>query len=190
MRVSRRQALTVAAFAPLASTPAFGEPVDEKRSEEIAGSEVAARNAELIRRHYAVLNTGDVVAAAQFYAEDTRNHGVPVGRQGVLRVLTDIYGTFPDWRMETEDLAAIDDDVIVRMIVTGTHKGVGKIPVNGGLLVGVPPTGKSFKVQHIHWHTLKQGLIVEHRANRDDVGMMQQLGLLPAAAGRYDIPPR
>jgi predicted ester cyclase len=104
-----------------------------------------------------------------------------------IAVLTDIYVTFPDWRMEIEDVAAIGDDIIVRMIVTGTHKGVGKIPVNGGLLVGVAPTGKSFKVQHIHWYTLKDGLIVEHRACLDDVGMRQELGLLPAVK-RYDLP--
>jgi predicted ester cyclase len=53
--------------------------------------------------------------------------------------------------------------------------------------VGVPPTGKAFKVQHIHWYTLKDGLIIEHRANRDDIGMMQELGLLPAVK-RYDLP--
>jgi hypothetical protein len=34
-------------------------------------------------------------------------------------------------------------------------------------------------VQHIHWYVLENGLLVEHWANRDDVGMMQQLGLLP-----------
>lgn len=134
-----------------------------------------------------MLNSGDIPAAVQFFAEDTRNHGVPVGRQAVLRVLTDIHTTFPDWRMEIEELGVVGDDVMVRMIVTGTHKGVGKIPVNGGLLVGVPPSGNTFNVQHIHWYTLKDGLIVEHRACRDDVGMMQQLGLLPPVK-RYDLP--
>jgi predicted ester cyclase len=48
------------------------------------------------------------------------------------------------------------------------------------LLVGVPPTGRSFSVQHIHWFTLASGTIAEHRATHDDIGMMIQLGLLPA----------
>ncbi len=65
----------------------------------------------------------------------------------------------PDWRTEIQDLAAIGDDVVVRVISTGTHKGVGKIPVNGGLLVNVPPSGNTFKVQSIHWYTLKDSLI-------------------------------
>ncbi len=48
------------------------------------------------------------------------------------------------------------------------------------MLVGVEPTGKRFEVSHIHWYTLRDGKIVEHYANRDDLGMMRQLGLLPA----------
>lgn len=147
----------------------------------------ASSNADIIRHHHDVLNGGDVAAAVQFYAEDTRNHGVPVGRTGVLQVLTEIHTIFPDFRMEIEDLAAIGNDVIVRMMVTGTHKEVGQIPVLGGLLVGVPPSGRSFKVQHIHWYTLEGGLIIEHRANRNDVGMMRELGLLPDVA-RDDLP--
>jgi steroid delta-isomerase-like uncharacterized protein len=187
MLIARRKALAAVVLAPIAAGSARAEPIDEATSTNIEPTELAARNADAIRRHHAALNSGDVAVAAAFFAEDTRNHGAPVGRKGVLRVLTDIYETFPDWRMDIQNLAAIGDDVVVRVIVTGTHKGVGKIPVNGGLLVGVPPTGKSFKVQHIHWYTLKDGLIVEHRANRDDVGMMQELGLLPAVQ-RYDLP--
>ena len=86
--------------------------------------------------------------------------------------------------MAIDDLVAVDDAVVIRTTVTATHAGIGRLPVLGGLLVGVPPTGRGFKVQHIHWLTLKDGLFVEHRANRDDVGMMRQLGLLqtsPAA---------
>jgi predicted ester cyclase len=51
--------------------------------------------------------------------------------------------------------------------------------VNGGMLVGVPPTGRHFEVQHIHLMQVRGGKIVEHFANRDDLGMMKQLGLLP-----------
>ncbi|MDB5967554.1 MAG: hypothetical protein JWQ90_4 [Hydrocarboniphaga sp.] len=187
MKINRRQALALVALASVAPAAVRADPVDEGKSEEIERTDRAAGNAEIIRRQNEAANRGDLAAAVLFLAEDTRNHGMPVGRQGVLRVLTDIHNTFPDWHMEIESLAAIGDDVIVRSIVTGTHLGVGKIPVNGGLLVGVPPTGKRFKVQHIHWSTLKNGLVIEHRATRDDIGMMQQLGLLPAVK-RYDLP--
>ena len=166
---------------------ARAEPIDPPTPDDVGAGDVVTRNVAAVRAHHALLDAGKVAEAVQSFAVDARNHGVPVGRKGLLRVLSDIYTTFPDWRMEIVSLDAVGSDVVVRCIVSGTHKGVGRIPVNGGLLVGVPPTGKSFKVQHIHWYTLKDGLIVEHRANRDDIGMMQELGLLPAVK-RYDLP--
>ncbi len=184
MAFKRRTALAALAMLPITAS---AEPVDPPTPDDIVPDDVVKRNVAAIRAHHDLLNQGKVAEAVAYFAEDTRNHGVPVGRKGVLRVLTDIYTTFPDWRMEIVSLDAVGDDVVVRCIVSGTHRGIGKIPVNGGLLVGVPPTGKSFKVQHIHWYTLKNALIVEHRANRDDVGMMQELGLLPAVK-RYDLP--
>jgi steroid delta-isomerase-like uncharacterized protein len=151
--------------------------------------ETPTKNAEIVRRLFDVLNTGDVVAAVQFYAPDALNHGRPVGREGFQRVLSDIHATFPDQHVAIDDLVAVDNAVVIRTTVTGTHTGVGRLPVNGGLLVGVPPTGRRYKVQHIHWHTLRDGLIVEHRANRDDVGMLQQLGLLPTSSSTPSAQP-
>jgi predicted ester cyclase len=140
------------------------------------------RNRETIRQHHERLNSRDVQAAVLDYAVDARNHGRPVGREGLRLVLEDIYTTFPDWRMEIIEMVADGDSVVVRCTVSGTHRGVAKRAVNGGMLIGVAPTQKRFEVQHIHWYTLRDGKIVDHRANRDDVGMMRQLGLLPPVA--------
>jgi steroid delta-isomerase-like uncharacterized protein len=140
------------------------------------------KNREVIRRQHEKLNRGDWKAAVEDFAEDTRNHGRPVGRQGVRRVLEDIYTTFPDCRFEIAEMVAEGDSVVVRCTMSGTHRGTGKLPVNGGMLAGVAPTQKHFEVQHIHWYKLHDGKIVDHRANRDDIGMMQQLGLLPKVA--------
>ena len=65
-------------------------------------------------------------------------------------------------------------------MTSGTHEGVGRIPVNGGMLVGVAPTHRRFKAESIHWFKLKNGKIVDHYATRDDLSMMQQLGLSPS----------
>jgi hypothetical protein len=59
------------------------------------------------------------------------------------------------------------------------HTGVSRFPIDGGYLLDKPPSGRTFRQRHIHWLTLKDGLIVEHRACRDDVGMAVDLGLLP-----------
>jgi len=150
---------------------ALGQTVDEVN-----------RNRDAIRQHHERLNHGDVQAAVLDYAADAKNHGRPVGREGLRLVLEDIYTTFPDWRMEIVEIVAEGDSVVVRCTVSGTHRGVAKRSVNGGMLLGVAPTQKRFEVQHIHWYKLRDGKIVEHRANRDDLGMMRQLGLLPQLA--------
>lgn len=143
-----------------------------------AADSVAANEA-LIRQHHERLNHGDVKTAVLDYDEVALNHGKSAGREGLRHVLEDIFVTFPDWRMDIVEMVAAGNTVVVRCAVSGTHRGVGKLPVNGALLMNVSPTEKRFEVQHIHWYTLQDGKIIEHRANRDDVGMMRQLGLLP-----------
>lgn len=91
-------------------------------------------------------NAGDVAAAAAFL-HPTR-HGKPVGRAGLTRVLTEPRTLFPDYRHQAVELAAVGDAVIVRDTASGTHEGTGQGPVEGGMRVGVPPTGRSFKGQH------------------------------------------
>ena len=95
-------------------------------------------------------------------------------------VLEDMIRTFPDVKLEIQNLVASGETVVVRAIFKGTHRGKGRLPVNGGMLVGVEPTGKSFSVTHIHWFHLRDGKIVAHYATRDDIEMMRQLGLVPA----------
>ena len=193
MAISRRWALAMVAAIPFIQKTAHAQAdaKSEERRSAVEANATARRNAEIVRRYLDVINRHDVAAAIQFFADETVNHGVPTGRAGAERVLADIFTTFPDWRMEIIDLVAVGDDVVVREIVSGTHLGMGRAAVNGGLLMNVPPTGKRFIVQQMHWYMLNgDGLIVQGRANRDDVGMMQHLGLLPMpAGGRRDLPP-
>ena len=137
------------------------------------------RNREVIRQHYERLKRGDLKMAVLDFEENIKHQGRPVTRESRLRVLEDVYNTFPDWQMKIEDVVADADSVVVRSTVSGTHSGVQKMAVNGALLMGAEPTQKRFEVQHIHWYKLRNGKIVEHYATRDDIGMTRQLGLLP-----------
>jgi predicted ester cyclase len=137
-------------------------------------------NRQLAHQLWDIFNRGDMAAASEFFAEDTKNHGRPVGRAGVGMVFDDIKATFPDVHFKVLDVISEGDWIATRGMASGTHRGVAKLPHNGGLLVGVPPTGRHFEVQHIHMVKLRNGKIVEHFANRDDIAMMQQLGLLPS----------
>src|SRR5512134_1813234 len=149
----------------------------------VAQTPIETQNEQVVRRYYEAMNRGDAKAAAAEFAADAKNFGRPVGRQGIEDRLVDIFTTFPDWHMEIVDIVASGDDVIVRARVTGTHRGVSKMALNG-MPVGASATGKRFEVSHIHWQTLQGGQIVEHYANRDDLGMLRQLGLLSVVAAQ------
>jgi len=153
----------------------------------------AERNKQVIKQHLETMSRGDWRQAAEFFADDVRHHlgvwqdgqqRVVGGKPGAKAILTDnladIFATFPDWKMEILDLVAEGDVVVARCRVSGTHNGTAKRAVNGGLLVGAKPTGRRFEIQHIHWYRVRDGKITDHFTNRDDLGMTQQLGLLPA----------
>jgi len=147
----------------------------------------ADTNLAIIRSQNDALNRGDIAAAVAMFAEDCTNHGRPAGRQRVEDILGDIHTTFPDHQGEILDAIGVGDDVVVRTISSGTHTGVSRLPVMGALLMGVAPTGRSYRVQNIHWYRMKDGQIQDHRANRDDLGMLQQLGILPGLDARRDL---
>lgn len=151
---------------------------------------VTERNKEIVRRHLELMNRGDWQQAAAMFAPNVRHHlgnwqegdeRIVQGQKVLTDNLEDIFRTFPDWKMEIVDIAAEGQSVIVRCKVSGTHGGMGEKRVNGGFLARVEPTGKHFIVQHMHWYKLSDGKIVDHYASRDDLGMTQQLGLLPVA---------
>lgn len=43
-----------------------------------------------------------------------------------------------------------------------------------------PPTGRTFAITQSHWFAMRDGLVAEHWANRDDLGMAAQLDWVPA----------
>ena len=174
----------VAAFVALAGAPfcnglAYAQP-PAAAAMSPSTPETATKNIALIRAHYELLNKGDWRTALTYFADDTKNFGRPVGRVGLGFVLQDVWQTFPDFRLDIIDIIAQGDVVIVRGKSSGTHLGTGRLPVNGGMLVDVPPTHKHFQSDVIHWWVVRDGKIVDHYGMRDDIDMMRQLGLLPA----------
>jgi predicted ester cyclase len=143
-------------------------------------SDLEKQNKETVRLYKEHINSGDAKMAAADWVEDAKTFGNPIGRAGVQRVLEDIFVTFPDWHMEVQEIIAEGDVVFVHSKVSGTHRGIGKLSVNGGMLIGIQPTGKRFEVSAIHRYKLREGKLVEGFGVRDDLSMMQQLGLLPS----------
>jgi predicted ester cyclase len=139
---------------------------------------VALRNKAILEQIHERAKTEGLLVQLEYFAEEVNNHGFSVTKAQVREVLTDIVNTFPDIKLEPLEVIAEGDWVTARYWFTGTHKGMAIHPyVHYGLLVGVSPTNKVMRVQHIHMFRFENGKIVEHQATRDDVAMVQQLGL-------------
>ena len=81
------------------------------------------------------------------------------------------FSAFPDLKRPVEDLVAEGDKVVARWTSTGTHDGE---------FMGIPPTGKRITTSGITIFRLEGGKIVEEWSESDMLGMMQQVGAVPA----------
>ena len=126
-----------------------------------------------------VFNRGDLDLVDTLISPKVVNHdpqlppGVPNGPRGLKAVVTMLRSAFPDDHHTIEDLVAEGDKVVVRLTHSGTHQGS---------FLGLPPTGKHISQTSIHIFRFAEGKLVEAWANRDDLGLMQQLGTIPASA--------
>ena len=134
------------------------------------------QNKTAIRAMETAFNSHDLDRVAAAFAEGATNHQMKVGRAGFRAVTSDILTTFPNWQSTIEKLIAEDDWVVEHVRVTGTHLGRAAIPHHGDLRA-VEPTGKTFEIYISHFWRLRDSLITEHEAVRDDLTMHRQLGL-------------
>jgi predicted ester cyclase len=169
-------------IAALALAAALGVAIADEQPTRDDSMTTADASRRTIEEFVARFNRHDVEGVVASYAPDAFNFGRKAGRDGIRAVTEDIYTRFPDIRFTVEQWIVDGDWVAVRTTYAGTHRGVGRLPVDGGMLIGVPPTDKAFSVLHLHLFRVENGLIKEHWAGRDDIGMMRQLGLLPPAA--------
>ena len=71
-----------------------------------------------------------------------------------------------------EDVIAEGDRVAVRLTAAATQVGE---------LMGMPPSGKRYEIGEIHVFRLRDGQVVEHWHQFEQMKMMEQLGALPAS---------
>jgi hypothetical protein len=72
------------------------------------------------------------------------------------------------------------DLVVVHATMSGHQTGpfVAYGP-DGAITAVFPPLGRRFATTQTHWFRMRDGKVAEHWANRDDLGMGQQLGWTP-----------
>jgi predicted ester cyclase len=87
---------------------------------------------------------------------------------------------YADLAFEVHEVVEDGDLVVVHATMSGRHLGPFVLHGPDGRPSQVfPPTGRRFAVTHTHWARMADGLIVEHWANRDDIGQATQLGWVP-----------
>ena len=130
----------------------------------------------IVRRYIEeVWNNGNLALIDELFAQDWINHnpsvGQTAGREGLKQLIAGFRDAAPDLHLTINDMIAEGDRVATRWTAQGTHQGE---------VMGAPPTGKLIRGTAIVIDRIVDGRIVEHWAGRDDLGMYQQLGLLPS----------
>ena len=106
----------------------------------------------------------------------TRGRG-PAAFYATALWLRDAYA---DLRWDVHDVVAEGDVVVLHATMSGRHTGtfVG-YETDGRPEQAFPPTGKTFAATQSHWFRVADGKVIEHWANRDDLGSAKQLGWIP-----------
>jgi len=133
-----------------------------------------ATNKAIVRRYIdQVLNEQRHDLAEEFLADNIELHGsgLAPGLDVVKQWLTMFAAAFPDGHQVIEDMVAEEDRVVARTTLNGTQQGE---------MQGIPATGKSVSISSITIFRMDNGKITEGWLVSDNLGMMQQLGVVPA----------
>lgn len=124
--------------------------------------------------YFDAFNSGDADALGALLADDYTHHGALVAQQDrelhKERLLTN-RAAFPDGHYDLQDMFAQGDLAVVRHVFTGTLQQP---------YAGVAAQGQPVAVRGVHIHRVVCGKIVETWNNGDGLGLLRQIGALPA----------
>jgi predicted ester cyclase len=87
---------------------------------------------------------------------------------------------FADLRWSIHEVVAEGDLVVIHCTMAGQHvRAFAEYDEDGNVGQVFPPTGKTFATTQTHWLRVADGQVIEHWANRDDLGTALQLGWVP-----------
>ena len=89
-------------------------------------------------------------------------------------MFSSLHAAFSHSHIDVEDIIVEGDKVVARVTASGTHQGE---------FMGIAPTGNRVEFSAIDISRIAEGKIVEHWSNSDQLGMMQQLGVMEQPSG-------
>ena len=102
---------------------------------------------------------------------DSHMGGSAVGPEAYKRAVTQFIAAFPDLRFSVEDVISEKDKVVVSWTISGTHKREFR---------GIPATNKKVSFDGITINYVSGGKIIDSNVSVDYLGLMEQLGVVPA----------
>ena len=133
-------------------------------------------NKQLCRDYFKAFLAGDTGWMKKHIAPGFVRHdpGLPFevkGPDGVKQLHDALMPAFPDMQLPLEDFVAEGEKVLVRLTIRATHTGA---------FGDLAATGKRIEVPVLDLFQIRDGVLIEHWALLDNLGMMKQLGALPA----------
>ena len=136
-----------------------------------------ANNAIAVRFFDAVWNKGDFSVLDTLVSPDAVDHSTVAGKpksekgSASFRAIVSMFrAAMPDIRLTIEDEVYVGDKVVHRWRLEGTD--------TGGVM-GMPPSGKQLTFSGTTIVRMDDGKIVERWAIVDELGLLQQLGVVP-----------
>jgi predicted ester cyclase len=132
-------------------------------------------NKALVRRFYEEIDKGNLDAMDELVAADYLDHspppfpGLAPGREELKQAFKIFWEATPGYH-HIEDQIAEGDKVVTRLTSFGKHEGD---------LPGAPRTGNDSKMTSITIHRIVGGKLAEKWAEKDVLGFLQQIGVIP-----------
>jgi len=177
MRKWQRVALTVALSAATAGgVAAAGFAANAKPAAPSHGHGSVSANVRVVETFLGdVLDGHHGDHAASYLTKDAQFHAGTVGdftgRATVAGVLAGIVAAIPDLHADVQDIFGHGDEVVVRLVVTGTQEGP---------LLGIPATGRHLQWDAIDLYRLKGGKISQEWASEDLTAILNDTGTYKA----------
>jgi predicted ester cyclase len=142
----------------------------------------------IVERSIKIMADGDLAEFEQVVHPDARNREdvdeppASRGRGPAAFYATALWlrAAYSDLKWEIHDAVHEGDLVVLHCTMSGRHTGpfVTYGP-DARPAQAFPATGRTFATTQTHWFRIAEGMVIEHWANRDDLGTGKQLGWTP-----------
>jgi predicted ester cyclase len=147
---------------------------------------------DLTHRSFELMSHWDDAEAARIVHPEFVNHEADVeppgarvlGPAGLKATYEWLHATHSGLTFEVLDVVADDELGAGRVVMRGRQAAPFVVYDAAGRVDRVfPSRGRAFEQTQMHLYRFRDGMIVEHWANRDDLGMAAQLGWIPPSPG-------